>query len=185
MLNGSLWTIPVELQFYVCLRIIYWIITRLNVGNTFLLICVAALALVNLWYYTMFKHHDTLASKLFGVTLLPHLYLFLLGMVLQKNQPFIRRYLAGRCLWWLALLAGINLLCAHFQISFTGNNINPLSATIVALLTVSAAYSNPSRYSNILKGNDISYGIYIYHGIVLNSLIFFGQTGRWSTLDCF
>jgi len=39
------------------------------------------------------------------------------------------------------------------------------------LLTISAAYSFPKSYSTLLKGNDISYGVYIYHMLVINIFV--------------
>jgi peptidoglycan/LPS O-acetylase OafA/YrhL len=44
------------------------------------------------------------------------------------------------------------------------------------MLTISAAYSNVNLSSKILRGNDISYGVYIYHMIVVNCAVALGYT---------
>ncbi len=49
-------------------------------------------------------------------------------------------------------------------------------------LVFSCAYSNPGLAMRTTKGNDFSYGIYIYHMPVVNFLIYLGFSGSifWS-----
>src|SRR5262249_46738171 len=42
---------------------------------------------------------------------------------------------------------------------------------MLAVCTVSLAYTLPGIAEKILRGNDISYGVYIYHGLILNILV--------------
>jgi len=44
-------------------------------------------------------------------------------------------------------------------------------------LTISCAFTYP-HLGNILKRNDISYGVYIYHMLVINSLVELGYKGK-------
>src|SRR5437868_2916855 len=71
VLNGSLWTIPVELQFYIVLPLLY----RLLRTNTALLAAIAVGILVNRLYVHWAWVDDTFAKKLIGVTLAPWLYM--------------------------------------------------------------------------------------------------------------
>ena len=41
-------------------------------------------------------------------------------------------------------------------------------------LTVSAAFTSQSISHRVLRGNDVSYGVYIYHGPILNVLLVLG-----------
>ena len=41
----------------------------------------------------------------------------------------------------------------------------------LGLTAISLAYSFPLLSNKLFKGNDISYGVYIYHGIVLNIFV--------------
>ena len=46
------------------------------------------------------------------------------------------------------------------------------------LAVVSCAFTAPSLSHRILRGNDVSYGIYIFHAVVLNVFIHLGFQGR-------
>jgi peptidoglycan/LPS O-acetylase OafA/YrhL len=49
---------------------------------------------------------------------------------------------------------------------------------LLGIVAVSMAYTMPSISKKILRGNDISYGVYIYHGLLINILVEMGLTGR-------
>ena len=59
------------------------------------------------------------------------------------------------------------------------NTIQIISNILLSILTISLAYTLP-KLGKILKGNDISYGMYIYHMLVINSLIALGYVGQLS-----
>ena len=171
VLNGSLWTIPVEIQFYLLLPLIYTVFKKVKWNSIFVTICIIILAGISYKFNSFKVGNEALAVKIFGVTVIPYLYIFLLGVILQRNLSFIERCLAGRAyLWVAAYLAGVGV-SSYIDLSSTGNNINPFQAALLSLAVVSIAYSNTSRFSYILRGNDISYGVYIYHMIFVNFII--------------
>ena len=97
--------------------------------------------------------------------------MFLLGLFLQKNLKFVAKYLKGKALLIL-LIYIIWVLISHLlHIRYLGNYLNPISALILGALTISFAYSYEDRFSKVLRGNDISYGVYIYHMVVVNALL--------------
>ena len=50
---------------------------------------------------------------------------------------------------------------------------------LLAGLILSAAFSAEGLTHKLLRGNDISYGVYVYHMLVINSLIQLGYYGAW------
>jgi peptidoglycan/LPS O-acetylase OafA/YrhL len=56
----------------------------------------------------------------------------------------------------------------------TGNNINMISFLVLSLLIIKVAYSKPDLSDKVLKGNDISYGVYIYHMLIVNVFVYYG-----------
>ena len=52
-----------------------------------------------------------------------------------------------------------------------------VSNILLAVLTISLAYTLPSL-GKFLKGNDISYGMYIYHMLVINAMVSLGYVGE-------
>lgn len=171
VLNGSLWTIPVELQFYLLLPVVYWILEKLRWNRAFIVVALVALVTINQIYVTMATDERTMLVKLFSVTVFPYLYMFLLGVILQRNQWFVKKYLKNRFLPILGLYVAVCLTSFSLGFPYGGNRINPVSALTLAMLMMSFAYSYTDRLSHILRGNDISYGVYIYHMVWVNAIL--------------
>ncbi|MEF1289255.1 acyltransferase family protein [Vibrio sp. M260118] len=168
VLNGSLWTISIELQFYLILPIMYYVFERINWNKLVLISVFILLCVIN--YYRYYNGHlwENLFFKLFCMTIFPYLNMFLLGVILQRNKFFVERYLSEKVLIWLAVYLSSIVVFDFVGMKTVGNGINPISATLLGLLTISFAYSFTGLFSTILGGNDISYGIYIYHMIFVN-----------------
>lgn len=187
--NGSLWTIPVELQFYFMLPIVYWAMARAG-GSLRLLVALtvafAGLAFLTRWVFPSFgTHHEgggePLLEKLIRYSFLPHFFMFLAGVLMQRLRVWQWSWIRGKGAFWLA---------AYMLVAFT---VPPLPLTTVsamlllAVTTVSFAYTRPELAEKLLRRNDISYGVYIYHGLLLNVFLELGWRGeaRYSLALCF
>lgn len=187
VLNGSLWTITVELQFYLLVPVVYSAlrITRrsLRDSNLILLTLLALCMGLNLWFvHAAGQHSEELWYKLLGVSFLPWFYMFLAGVLAQRNFPVFHRMLAGRFWIVLAIYAGAAWLALRVGNFEFGNNVNPLLFSGMCLLALSAAFSRPTLSDTLLRRNDISYGVYIYHMPVVNFLLAVGLSKTTTSL---
>ena len=174
VLNGSLWTIPVELQFYIILPVIYFAFAKFKVKESFFsIIAFLSLIIVNIFfiYFKDMASEKTLLLKLFSVSIFPYLYIFLFGVFLQRNIVFVEKFLSEKFLVILIVYSACAGLAWFFGFNYKGNDLNFVNAIVLALLTISFAYSNVDLLSSTLRDDDISYGIYIYHMIFVNFLI--------------
>jgi len=174
VLNGSLWTISVELQFYAAVPIIYWAIGRRHT-NTKL---IAATVLLAAFHMLVVAAPDHLLvdpkSPLYRLTqiFLPtYLYLFMVGVLLQRNYSKLSGCLEGKGIYWLVAYVVVAFSATNFGSARIGNNLSPFLAVMLAFTIVSLAVTAPALSGKILGGNDISYGVYIYHMPIVNSLL--------------
>lgn len=176
VLNGSLWTIPVELQFYLALPVVAFLLARLKRPNLALMLAIAGFLVLSRLLLRFMSGQEDIAGKLAGVTVFPWLYLFLLGVWLQRNPAFVERFLAGKAYLWLPLFLVVTAALDALGYDVRGNDLHPLAAILLGLTAVSAAHTAPGLH-RVLRGNDLSYGLYIYHMPVINLFIVFGVTG--------
>lgn len=182
VLNGSLWTITIELQFYFLIPLVYSIfkIQSSKNSNTILLVLITIFLVINRVYsYIPLEFRDGIGFKLLRMTFLPWFYMFLCGVFVQRNFNFFYKLFAGKFIYVIVLYAGIGYVTLKYKIML-GNNLNPLVFIFLAATTFTFAYSFVGLSKKLLNGNDISYGAYIYHMPVINFMIYNGYVGNVS-----
>lgn len=164
--NGSLWTICVELQFYFILPVLYFLYRKF--GNIVFYLSFIAAALVAL----AIKVFPTPGiEKLLRYSFLPHVYIFLAGVVLQRLQVWKWSIVKGKAIHWIIFYLLLNYTLPQVAIS------DIVLKILLAVTTIAMAYTLTSAASKLLKGTDISYGVYIYHGMLLTLLVELGIIG--------
>ncbi len=180
--NGALWTITVELQFYVFIPILYataygpWNGKRLGSALLGALFCISYISFCVMNVKVNGPGGFTAAPfafKLLQNTLIPHLWMFMVGIYLHRHFDRLRHWLEGKVLIYfisyLALAALMQWQLREYSIPFY---LALLPARVLlGLATVSFAYSAKSLSGRLLRGTDISYGIYIYHCVVINIFV--------------
>ncbi len=169
--NGSLWTIPVEIQFYIILPIIVLAFKKIKILYKLFFLFTISIS------FNLFLHNsdnkESLIIKLIGVSVLPYLFYFIIGIIIRKYWEFLNVFLINKFIYWLSLflifIFVFQTTPQYFPKEFNGFMIN----LILAFATISFAFSKPN-FDNIFRGQDISYGIYIFHMLVVNCLVSLG-----------
>lgn len=169
--NGSLWTIPVELQFYILLPVLYWLI-RKGTANQAAYFWLAWFLFAAIGVAAGFvlsplddEQGEPALQKLIRYSFFPHFFLFLSGVMLQRLKAHRSPWMAGKGFYWLAAY-----LAFCYAVPAGAASHVPLSL-LLAVVTVSMAYTAPRVARQTLRGNDISYGVYIYHGLLINLFV--------------
>jgi peptidoglycan/LPS O-acetylase OafA/YrhL len=104
VINGSLWTISVELCFYIALPILFFIYKKSKI-----LIGLLFVISFGLWTYDLSSIKEIFYNKLLHVTIFPYFFLFLLGMGFYKFYDRLIDYIENRFIWWLLIYASFLL----------------------------------------------------------------------------
>ena len=176
VVNGSLWTIPVEVGFYCILPILVWSSACSRRRMTSILILAGAASFA-VYCATLGSKH--LVSKLIYVTPVAHLWLFAIGALFYLY--FAEAYSLAKRIPVVAPLA----VYLAFGLIVAPHLERPLSLMIGTPLMLSAIFSlgvaAPPVAATILRGTDISYGVYVFHMLVVNFLVAEGL-GGWAAV---
>ncbi len=183
--NGSLWTIPVELQFYVVLPLLFALLARIaqrtrrpaTTGLALVWVGFVIFALIVQYWMPapIGDEPESTAGKLLRYSFLPHFHLFLTGVLMHRLRLWQSRWIAGRALHWLAAYGAV---CWLLPIDPATHVLKLLMLCPVA---IACAYTAPGLAHRLLRGNDISYGVYIYHGLLINVAVHLGAKGSAGT----
>ncbi|XXX75081.1 acyltransferase [Sorangium sp. So ce134] len=180
VLNGSLWTIPVELTFYLCVPALYALLVRGRARRTsnalLVLVMLASFAVGYAMDTGVFGPPQARERRLVQVTIAPHLYLFLLGTMAQLNWDAVERLVRGRFLLWVLPYTAL-ALALHDQI-VAGPLLTAVARVLLAGTVLSGAFSARSLSAKVLRHQDVSYGFYLYHMVFINVFVEMGLVGR-------
>lgn len=172
VLNGALWTITVELQFYLLTPLLVWLYNR-SKSATALLFAISVLSNV---YIGWIGGERDLIEKLFSVSFVPWLFMFMLGMHLAQSprdrDPALRIPLLPVILLYVASMFALGGYELNAQ-----NSINPVSFVLLAAIIFRLAHLHipfAQKVQDYLNRNDISYGIYLYHMPMINLMLYIG-----------
>jgi len=184
--NPALWTIAVELCFYVALPLLVMLGQRLRRLRTVL---VGAGVVSFVVFCLVFRGLDDptqapFAHKLMIVSpasFVTWLWMFVLGALAQTESARLIRFVANRFAWFAILALAVGLLSLHVDLPpwlhLPGNEIGLANAVTLGLAALSLAHSYPGLAQRWLRGHDLSYGTYLFHMPVANAVIAAGLQG--------
>lgn len=188
VVNGSLWTIPVEVGFYVAMPLLAWVVVRSGPMHQLerLALLLAAGGVISFAVYAFVwpaLGDEPVLVKLLSASPVAHMWQFALGALtylyydrILAFASLLKEIPAGWLLpaviytaagWWIAPHISSDLFAA-------------VGYPVLMFAVFAAALIAPS-VSRVLGGYDISYGLYLFHMLAVNAAIAMGLSGqRWA-----
>ena len=176
--SGVLWTLSVELSFYILLPFILCI-KKAVIRNLLLVFLFFASIIIPAIADENFYSASNL-NKLLELICLPFLWIFIIGMVVRLYWLDIKKYLEGYGIFYILFY----LIFCFIVIKF-GNGLGDykrglqISTVFQIFLLALAMFSMAFSYTNfkIDRNIDLSYSVYLYHMLVVQILISMGFSG--------
>lgn len=166
--NGALWTIGVMMQSYLVIWFIYkWI--HKKKASLFFFALMAGIAF-NIGTPLLKNFLPEIIYKLFTQTFFPYIWLFVLGGGICEYFDQLITWL--KKFWFIFL--GISVLISVSHLESGIGMYETVKSLCLGLAIIGFGYSFP----RIRIRHDFSFGIYIYHMIVINLMLELGYTGR-------
>lgn len=167
--NGSLWTICVIVQFYMVAWFSKKLFCRQRCLSEWIIWLFASIVIGVVSPRFVCFLPDTM-YKLYEQTIFPYLWIFLIGVFVCEYFdvliPYLKKY------WCLGLLGLVVVEILNFDI---WGNYGILKTFLQTVVCLGFAYEFP----NFNIKHDISYGVYLYHMIVINVMIQIGVVKQW------
>lgn len=165
-LNGSLWTIPVEFTFYLLLPAFFGAFKGHEKMGAWIIFFLSSISsYFQLGYLCVFSW----------------LYLFFVGVLFNLYWKQLRNFICGKFLYWLSAFLFLRFVLGWNTTYWTWNIADIVMNVLLGFVTMSAAYTMP-RLSRFLCGQDLSYGIYLFHGLIINIVIELNMPKTISTM---
>lgn len=164
--NPSLWTIGVMAQCYIALWFLHKLLHRKHWAKW--AACIGVSMCVNIFKPLAQPFLPALIYKLVWYTFANHIWLFLIGAFICEHFDKVLGFL--KKFWWAALLLSVVAKRSGWDV---GGYLT-FQSIFLGLGCIGMAYSLPQ----INIKNDYSYGLYIYHMIVINAMVALGVVGE-------
>lgn len=158
MPNAALWTIPVEVAFYLLLPVMLYKRSSLLIG---------AFMLASLLYFMVHPTSHQLAGTL---------WMFCIGILVRLEWTRLESWFAGKFGGWLLLHAAAVLLLPHAHLLPPNAVLLVLTLTLAGLV-FAAAFTAPRLSGKLIGSTDISYGVYLYQFPLIHLAVLFGFSG--------
>lgn len=166
--NGSLWTIGIMVQFYILIYILNKVFKKRGKLYWAILFSLSLSAAISYPYISTIFPHPVL-GKLYSQTVIPYAFLFLIGCFICEYKDKLLSTLTKT--WWIFGIISLFPMLTGWDIP---GSYGIIRSIFLIISIIGMGYALPKL--EIKK--DLSYGIYLFHMVVINVLISLNLKGQ-------
>lgn len=159
-INGALWTLKIEVMFYLCVPLIVLLFRKFSKPSV--MISIYLLSVLYSWILTQFAMKTGSESYLILARQLPgQMTYFIAGAFIYYYMPFFEKYIRQLIFTAIAIIV--------FEHFYSSPLTDPIAvAVLVGFLGLYGYVGNFGKYG------DFSYGVYIIHFPIIQTLVWSG-----------
>ena len=155
-LNGSLWTIKIEVMLYLCVPVLIYLINRFSASLIAVIIVIFSMVWVIYFEYITQSNYGLIISRQFP----GQLSYFTFGVLLAMKPNWLGR------LKWIAFPSLLAIFISDDP--YWRAVINPIAFSSIVLYLSTMKF----KLFNLCRYGDISYGIYLYHFPIIQMCVY-------------
>lgn len=170
--SGVLWTIPVELSFYLLIPLIFQKSSR----RSQLTMNIVAVFTISM----LFQFLWPLSGDPYSI--MQCLWIFLTGAAINLHWDRLKPMFVGKAIYWVPAYLVMNFTAQTHGLDYSvASYVNVVQTFFLSFTVISAAHSFRPLFG-ILRGHDISYGLYLWHMPVIWTMRGLDLNGHWRWL---
>lgn len=180
--SGVLWTLTVELSFYLVLPLVLALVARARILGATILFCLMAGSFI---ISTQATFEFYAAHPSLNELIVPYFWIFGIGVAARVWWDAIAKLFEDKALWWLAICSTLTYISvsvfngrAYLEYKIAPDFLVCIRTIVMACTVLSAAFT-ARHLASILRGNDLSYGLYLWHMLIVTSLVALNLRGHW------
>ena len=184
-INGSVYTISAELHFYLILPFFLYVLKKIRLQFLYTATLFSIVICSSFFFHGLWHHQFGVTARtqwIFLGSVLPNMYLFIFGILFAQHLNKIKKLIENKVVYWFLLHTLLCFIVRDFSNgALRGNYITFLLCRItLAMFAISFAFSFRGLTSKIFRNFDISYSVYLFHGLIFHVFVILGMRRSWN-----